>query len=189
MSIQLQINPRQSRIVYEILRLAVTDVNNEAEYRNYRLCIKKRLNISFHKQRADLLRMEKAGVDTQMAMASLATTDERIEQLKEEYQVRQHSIRHKQSAVLVYDVNNNCLFPGSRGRISPYYRTSAALRIIYKFTNQLNHGTLFFLFHFESTQLFCFSLIFCFCFIHKCRTKIFGRYPSRLVIGSGNCTQ
>lgn len=148
MSIQLQINPRQSRIVYEILRLAVTDVNNEAEYRNYRLCIKKRLNISFHKQRADLLRMEKAGVDTQMAMASLATTDERIEQLKEEYQVRQHSIRHKQSAVLVYDVNNNCLFPGSRGRISPYYRTSAALRIIYKFTNQLNHGTLFFLFHF-----------------------------------------
>lgn len=60
---------------------------NEAEYRAYRLCVKKRLNVPFHKQRADLTRMSKHGIDVQMTMAGLPTTDERIEQLKEEYQV------------------------------------------------------------------------------------------------------
>lgn len=74
--------------MYEILRLGAINSNNEGDYRPYRLCVKKRLNIPFHKQRADLARMEKAGVDMQMALASLPTKDERIEQLKDEYQVR-----------------------------------------------------------------------------------------------------
>lgn len=37
--------------------------------------------------------MEKAGFDTQMTMASLPTTDERMEQLKEEYQVSERGAR------------------------------------------------------------------------------------------------
>lgn len=84
---QFKINPRQSRIVYEILRLNVTNVNNPSEYKAYRLCVKKRLNIPHHKQKFDIKRMEKAGVDMQMALASLPSTEERIDQLKEEYQV------------------------------------------------------------------------------------------------------
>lgn len=67
--------------------MAETNVVNEAEYKNYRLCVKKRLNIPFHKQRADMQRMSKSGMDVQIAMAGLPTTAERIEQLKEEYQV------------------------------------------------------------------------------------------------------
>lgn len=82
-----QINSRQSRIVYEILRLGVTNIHNEAEYKDYRLCVKKRLNIPYHKQRTDCARMEKAGCDMQLALAALPTKEERIEQLKEEYQV------------------------------------------------------------------------------------------------------
>lgn len=35
----------------------------------------------------DLLRAEKAGMNVQIAMASLPTPDERMEQLEEEYQV------------------------------------------------------------------------------------------------------
>lgn len=84
---QFKINPRQSRIVYEILRLNVTNVNNPSEYKEYRLCVKKRLNIPHYKQKADVKRMEKAGVDIPMTLASLPSTEERIEQLKEEYQV------------------------------------------------------------------------------------------------------
>lgn len=84
---QFKINQRQSRIVYEILRLNATNMHNASEYKAYRLCVKKRLNIPHHKQKSDVKRMEKAGVDMQMAVASLPSTEERIEQLKEEYQV------------------------------------------------------------------------------------------------------
>lgn len=83
----VQINPRQTRFVYEILRLAVTNVSNEKEYRDYRLCVKRRLNTLYYKQQADLARMEKAGVDMQIALASFPTKSERMEQLKEEYTV------------------------------------------------------------------------------------------------------
>lgn len=80
-----KINPRQCRIVYEILRLNVTNVNDTDEYKAYRLCVKKRLNIPHYKQKSDLKRMERAGVEMQMANAQIPTTDERIEQLKGEY--------------------------------------------------------------------------------------------------------
>lgn len=82
-----KINPRQCRIVYEILRLNATDLDNPDEYQAYRLAVKKRLNIAYHKQRADIMRMEKAGVDMQMTLASLPTKEQRIDQLKEEYKV------------------------------------------------------------------------------------------------------
>lgn len=89
-SLIAQINPRQCRIVYEILRLDVTNVGNEAEYKEYRLTVKKRLNTPYYKQQAELARMQKAGVDMQIAMASIPTKNERIEQLKDEYTVRVH---------------------------------------------------------------------------------------------------
>lgn len=87
-----KINPRQSRIVYEILRLGATNVNDEREYRGYRLDVKKRLNGPHQKQKNDIKRMEKAGVDVQRTLASLPTTDVRIEQLKEEYKVQSASL-------------------------------------------------------------------------------------------------
>lgn len=82
-----KINPRQARIVYEILRLNATNVNDAKDYQEYRLNVKKRLNGPHYKQKNDIKRMEKAGVDVQRTLASLPTTDVRIEQLKEEYKV------------------------------------------------------------------------------------------------------
>lgn len=94
---QFKINARQSRIVYEILRLNVTNVNNANDYKEYRLCVKKRLNIPHHKQKSDISRMEKAGVDMQMTLASLPSAEERIEQLKEEYEVSNNLLIHERS--------------------------------------------------------------------------------------------
>lgn len=84
---EYKINPKQVRIVYEILRLNATNVNDPEEYKEYRLCVKKRLNIPHQKQKEDLKKMEKRGVDITATSATVPTIEERIDQLKEEYQV------------------------------------------------------------------------------------------------------
>jgi len=38
---------RQAHRIYEILRLQVTNINNEAEFKEYRLDVKQRLNIPY----------------------------------------------------------------------------------------------------------------------------------------------
>lgn len=114
-----KISPRQCRIVYEILRLNVTNENDAEEYKTYRLCVKKRLNIPHYKQKAEIARMEKAGVDMPMTTASLPTTDERIEQLKEEYQVHIYALPLLKSNVQPFTHYHFSLqFSGARRRIS-----------------------------------------------------------------------
>lgn len=80
-----QINPRQCRKVYEILRLMHTNIHNEKEYRELRLDIKKRLNLVYFKQLRDIEKMTKVGVDTQWMTATLPSKEERLEQLHKEY--------------------------------------------------------------------------------------------------------
>ncbi len=63
-------------------------MNDEKEYKAYRLVVKKRLNVNYHKQQSDLKKLEKAGQDLNLISASIATPQERIEQLKIEYKVR-----------------------------------------------------------------------------------------------------
>lgn len=84
---QFKINPKQCRIVYEILRLNAININDPEEYKAYRLCVKKRLNVPHHKQKEDLKKMEKRGVDVSTTSATVPTIEQRIEQLKEEYEV------------------------------------------------------------------------------------------------------
>ncbi|XP_055317994.1 histone acetyltransferase type B catalytic subunit [Sitodiplosis mosellana] len=84
-----KINPKQCRIVYEILRLKATNVNDPDEYTAYRLCVKKRLNVPHHKQKEDLKKMEKRGVDVTTTAATIPSTEERICQLKEEYEAHE----------------------------------------------------------------------------------------------------
>lgn len=79
-------NPRQCRRVYEILRLCYTNLNDEEDYRAYRLDVKRRLNAVHYKQINDIKKMEKANVDTEWLRARLPTPMQRIEQLNEEYQ-------------------------------------------------------------------------------------------------------
>ncbi|XP_034942958.1 histone acetyltransferase type B catalytic subunit [Chelonus insularis] len=57
---KFKINTRQARRVYEILRLKHTDTSNEEEYRNYRLDVKKRLNIPYKREEQDLKKLESA---------------------------------------------------------------------------------------------------------------------------------
>lgn len=83
---KFKINPRQCRKVYEILRLMNTNVHDEKDYRALRLEIKKRLNLKYHKELRDIKKMSQVGIDTQWMEASLPTMDERLEQLKTEYQ-------------------------------------------------------------------------------------------------------
>lgn len=92
---KFKINPKQCRIVYEILRLKATNVFDAEEYKAYRLCVKKRLNIPHHKQKEDLKKMEKRGVDVSATAATVPTTEERIAQLKEEYQVYYTSLMRR----------------------------------------------------------------------------------------------
>lgn len=80
-----KINPKQCRIVYEILRLAVTNRDDQDEYRLYRLEVKKRLNMSRHKEKRDLERAAKRGFNVTAAMAVLPTNEERMELLQLEY--------------------------------------------------------------------------------------------------------
>lgn len=80
-----KINPKQCRVVYEILRLAATNRANPQEYKDYRLEIKKRLSMYYAKQKRDLMRAEKRGVNVASAMAMLPTDEQRLEQLQVEY--------------------------------------------------------------------------------------------------------
>lgn len=63
-------------------------MNEENEYKAYRLDVKKRLNTPFYKQIIDLKKLEKAGQDFNLISAGIATPEERMEQLKLEFTVR-----------------------------------------------------------------------------------------------------
>uniref|UniRef100_A0A182JIJ8 Histone acetyltransferase type B catalytic subunit n=1 Tax=Anopheles atroparvus TaxID=41427 RepID=A0A182JIJ8_ANOAO len=79
------INAKQCRVVYEILRLGASDLDNEEQYRAYRIEVKKRLNMNYSKHRRDLARAKKRGVDVTAALCGLPSVAERIESLNAEY--------------------------------------------------------------------------------------------------------
>ncbi|EDV93659.1 GH19436 [Drosophila grimshawi] len=83
----LKLNPRQVRKVYELLRLFYTNLNDEKEYKAYRLEVKKRLNAVYYKQIKDLQKMERYKMDTELLRARMPNNKQRIEQLQEEYEL------------------------------------------------------------------------------------------------------
>lgn len=83
--ILLQVNPRQCRKVYEVLRLLYTNIHDKEDYAGYRLEVKKRLNATYHKQLSDIKKLERAKIDTQWLRSSLPNLKERVERLHEEY--------------------------------------------------------------------------------------------------------
>ncbi|XP_019557231.3 histone acetyltransferase type B catalytic subunit [Aedes albopictus] len=82
---KFKINPKQCRVIYEILRLGVTDLKNEVEYRKYRVEVKKRLNLNDSKNRRELMRLQKKGVDVSGAFSILPSLEDRMEQLHAGY--------------------------------------------------------------------------------------------------------
>jgi len=79
---KFKINPKQSRIIYEILRLGVTKTENKAEYKKYRLDVKKRLNMVYLKEKRDMKKLAERGfkipADKKLALPSI---EENMEQL------------------------------------------------------------------------------------------------------------
>lgn len=80
-----KITKKQSRIVYEILRLRCTNVNIDKEYTAFRLDVKRRINTIYYRQKSYLKKLEEKGIDITTQMALLPTVDERLEQLVAEY--------------------------------------------------------------------------------------------------------
>jgi histone acetyltransferase 1 len=77
-----KINAKQSRIIYEILRLKATDINNKKDYKAYRLEVKKRLNMNYLKEKRDMKRVMDRGFKISAdKRLSLPSAEENIETL------------------------------------------------------------------------------------------------------------
>lgn len=77
-----KINPKQSRIIYEILRLGVTDIENKDDYKAYRLDVKKRLNMNYLKEKRDMKKLVARGFKLPAdKKLSIPSVEENIEQL------------------------------------------------------------------------------------------------------------
>ncbi|XP_015175660.1 PREDICTED: histone acetyltransferase type B catalytic subunit [Polistes dominula] len=83
---QYKINKKQTRRVYEILRLLITDTSNEQEYRDYRLIVKKRLNVPYKREQNDVKKLELALKSlNKRSNIALPPTEQRIKILDKLY--------------------------------------------------------------------------------------------------------
>lgn len=72
--------------MYEILRLRYTDISNEEEYRNYRLDVKKRLNIPYKREQHDQKRLEAALKNlSKQGNVPLPASEQRMQILEKDY--------------------------------------------------------------------------------------------------------
>lgn len=73
--------------MYEILRLAATNLSNEEEYRQYRLTVKNRLNIPYKREQRDMEKLQNAlkAMDKKSTSISLLADEPRIQALENEY--------------------------------------------------------------------------------------------------------
>jgi len=91
---KLRLCQRQSRKVYEILKLMNTDMSNEEESRKYRLEIKSRLNIPHQRLKLDCDKVEKLGYELPEEMRiqrdnqklAAASLEENYQELVRQYQ-------------------------------------------------------------------------------------------------------
>lgn len=91
----LKLCKKQMRRVYEILRLQFTDVKNEVDYKQYRLDVKKRLNIPYQKEKKGIQRLERALKGPEFsAVMTLSNTEVRMDTLEREYRDLEAQYRH-----------------------------------------------------------------------------------------------
>uniref|UniRef100_A0A0K8TT35 Histone acetyltransferase type B catalytic subunit n=1 Tax=Tabanus bromius TaxID=304241 RepID=A0A0K8TT35_TABBR len=81
-----KINTMQARRVYEVIRLYYTNVHNEKDYRDYRLEVKKRLNMQYEKEMKSIERLKKAGFDEALLKDKLINEGDRLEKLHSDYE-------------------------------------------------------------------------------------------------------
>ncbi|XP_069120365.1 histone acetyltransferase type B catalytic subunit-like isoform X1 [Argopecten irradians] len=92
---KLKLNKRQSRRIYEILRLKATDTSNKDMYRAYRLDIKRRLNAPFQKKGRDFDKLEKVlRPDELSATLSCLSKEQRLAYLENSFQENLEMYQH-----------------------------------------------------------------------------------------------
>jgi len=91
----LLINKKQARRIYEILRFRATNLADPAEYRTYRLDVKRRLNIPYQKEASDFKKLQRA-LNTEELRSTLSTStrEQRLENLEKLYQALEGEYRH-----------------------------------------------------------------------------------------------
>jgi len=83
---KLKLNRRQSRRVYEILRLRATNRSDTQQYKAYRLDIKRRLNIPFQKNSRDFRKLQSALNVTELsATMNGFSAEQRMELLEKQF--------------------------------------------------------------------------------------------------------
>lgn len=90
-----KINKKQARRVYEILRLKYTNMNNEKDYKEYRLNVKRRLNIPYQKEQAYLNKLRSILNEQEyQTTLSLNGIGQRIEKLEKQYKEVEEQYLH-----------------------------------------------------------------------------------------------
>ena len=85
---KFKISKQQSRRVYEILRLNITDTQNTESMRDYRLNIKNRLNIPYQKQARDLKKLQNYLSPEEFRSAMIGQSDEeRMQRLEDHFKI------------------------------------------------------------------------------------------------------
>ena len=85
---------KQSRRVYEILRLRVTDTHNANMMRDYRLDVKNRLNIPYQKQARDLKKLQNHLSKEEFAAAMFGqSNEERMQRLDDHFNILEEEYR------------------------------------------------------------------------------------------------
>jgi len=84
---ELKICKKQSRRIYEIIRLHYTSLSNSLEYKNYKLDVKKRLNVPYQKEQSQLSKLQKALKPEEFAaaMVNITNREQRLEILEKQF--------------------------------------------------------------------------------------------------------
>jgi len=91
---------KQARRIYEILRFRATNLADPAEYRTYRLDVKRRLNIPYQKEASDFKKLQRA-LNTEELRSTLSTStrEQRLENLEKLYQALEGEYRYVEVAL------------------------------------------------------------------------------------------
>lgn len=84
---ELKICRKQARRVYEIIRLHYTSLSNKEEYKEYKLDVKKRLNIPYQKEQSQLAKLQKLLKPQEFAaaMVNITNREQRLETLDKQF--------------------------------------------------------------------------------------------------------
>jgi len=84
---ELKICKKQARRVYEIIRLHYTSIANKEEYKQYRIDVKRRLNVPYQKEQSQLAKLQKALKPEEFAaaMVNITNREQRLEILSKQF--------------------------------------------------------------------------------------------------------